>query len=132
MDLPAGKEGVTVELPAEFKAKNVMVEALAAGVRKTQAYYANTLKVQLIESYGQLTVTHAETGKSVPGAYVKVYGKMTDGKVKFLKDGYTDLRGRFDYASLNTNEMESAERLSVLVLSDTFGAVVRETQPPKR
>ena len=132
VDLPAGKEGVTVELPAEFKAKNVMVEALAAGVRKTQAYYANTLKVQLIESYGQLTVTHAETGKSVPGAYVKVYGKMTDGKVKFLKDGYTDLRGRFDYASLNTNEMESAERLSVLVLSDTFGAVVRETQPPKR
>jgi 5-hydroxyisourate hydrolase-like protein (transthyretin family) len=101
-------------------------------VRKTQAYYANTLKVQMIESYGQLVVAHAETGKPVPGAYVKVYAKMADGSVKFFKDGYTDLRGRFDYASLNTTELENAQRLAVLVLSDTFGAVVREAPPPKR
>jgi 5-hydroxyisourate hydrolase-like protein (transthyretin family) len=121
-----------VDLPPEFKARNVMVEALAAGVRKTQAYYANTLKVQMIESYGQLVVTQAETGKPVPGAYVKVYGKMADGTVKFFKDGYTDLRGRFDYVSLNTNEVENSQRLAVLVLSDTFGAVVREAPPPKR
>ena len=132
VELPAGKDGLVVDLPAEFKAKNVMVEALAAGVRKSQAYYANTLKVQMIESYGQLVVTHAETGKPVPGAYVKVYAKMADGKVKFFKDGYTDLRGRFDYASLNTNELENSQRLAVLVLSDTFGAVVREAPPPKR
>ena len=132
VELPAGKDGLAVELPVEFKAKNVMVEAVAAGVRKTQAYYANTLKVQMIESYGQLVVAHAETGKPVPGAYVKVYAKMADGSVKFFKDGYTDLRGRFDYASLNTTELENAQRLAVLVLSDTFGAVVREAPPPKR
>ena len=130
--LPAGQNGLAVDLPPEFKAKNVMVEALAAGVRKTQAYCANTLKVQMIESYGQLVVTHAETAKPVPGAYVKVYAKMADGTVKFFKDGYTDLRGRFDYASLNTNELENSQRLAVLVLSDAFGAVVREAPPPKR
>jgi len=132
VELPAGKDGLSVDLPAEFKAKNVMVEALAGGVRKTQAYYANTLKVQMIESYGQLVVTHADTGKPVPGAYVKVYAKQSDGTVKFLKDGYTDLRGRFDYVSLNTNELEDTVRLAVLVLSDAFGAVVREAPPPKR
>ena len=44
----------------------------------------------------------------------------------------TDLRGRFDYVSLNTDEAGQAERLAVLVLSDAFGAVVRETRPPKR
>ena len=132
VEIPAGKDGLAVDLPAEFKAKNVMVEALAAGVRKTQAYYANTLKVQMIESYGQLVVTHAETGKPVPGTYIKVYAKMADGTVKFFKDGYTDLRGRFDYASLNTNELENTARLAVLVLSDSFGAVVREAPPPKR
>ena len=130
--IPAGQNGVTVELPPEFNAKNVMVEALAGGVRETQAYYANTLKVQMIESYGQLVVTQAEIGKPVPGTYVKVYGRMAGGEVKFLKDGYTDLRGRFDYVSLNANELESVERLSLLVLSDAFGAVVREAQPPKR
>jgi len=132
VEIPVGKDGLAVDLPAEFKAKNVMVEALAAGVRKTQAYYANTLKVQMVESYGQLVVTHAETGKPVPGTYIKVYAKMADGTVKFFKDGYTDLRGRFDYASLNTNELENTARLAVLVLSDTFGAVVREAPPPKR
>ena len=132
VELPAGKDTLSVDLPAEFRAKNVMVEVLAAGVRKTQAYYANTLKVQMIETYGQLAVTHAETRKPVPGAYVKVYARMKSGEVKFFKDGYTDLRGRFDYVSLNTNELDDADRLSVLILSDEFGAVVREAAPPKK
>jgi hypothetical protein len=123
---------VSFDLPPEFKSRNVMVEAVAGGVRKAQAYYANTLKVQMIESYGQLQVTHAESGKAVPGAYVKVYAKQGNGSVKFCKDGYTDLRGRFDYASLNADDMEVALRLSVLVLSEEFGAVVREAAPPKR
>ena len=130
--VPAGQNGVTVDVPAEFAAKNVMVEALAGGVRKTQAYYANTLKVQMIESYGQLAVTQAESGKPVSGAYVKVYARQLGGAVSFLKDGYTDLRGRFDYVSLNSDEADTAERLAVLVLSDAFGAVVREAPPPKR
>jgi hypothetical protein len=132
VEIPAGKKEMLVDLPEEFRTKNVMVEAVAAGVRKTQAYYANTLKVQMIESYGQLLVTQTQTGKAVSGAYVKVYAKMNDGTVKFFKDGYTDLRGRFDYVSLNTNELEDSQRLAVLVLSDVFGAVVREAPPPKR
>ncbi len=132
VDIPAGKDLLTIDLPTEFKTRNVMVEALGAGLRKTQGYYANTLKVQVVEAYGQLIVTHAETQKPVPGTYVKVYAKMKDGQVQFLKDGYTDLRGRFDYASLNTNEVDGASRLALLVLSDEFGAVVREANPPKR
>ncbi|MGO9204339.1 MAG: hypothetical protein ACLQM8_27790, partial [Limisphaerales bacterium] len=132
VELPAGKEVLAADLPKEFRARNVMVEALAAGIRKTQAYYANTLKVQLIEAYGQLAVTHAESRKPVPGAYVKVYMRTRAGEVRFFKDGYTDLRGRFDYASLNTNELDNAERLAVLILSPDLGAVVREAAPPKR
>ncbi len=130
--LPAGKDTLTVDLPAEFRAKNVMVEAVAGGVRAAQAYYANTLRAQVIEPYGQVVVTHAETRKPVAGAYVKVYAKHTDGSVTFFKDGYTDLRGRFDYASLNTNELDRTERLALLILSDEFGALVREAAPPKR
>jgi hypothetical protein len=132
VNLPAGKDSLALDLPSEFRTKNVMVEALAAGVRKTQAYYANTLRVQLIETYGQLVVTHADSRKPVPGTYVKVYAKMNGGEIKFLKDGYTDLRGRFDYVSLNTNELEAVERLAILVLSEDLGAVVRESAPPKR
>jgi hypothetical protein len=132
VELPAGQEALSLDLPKEFRTRNVMVEALGAGLRKTQAYYANTLKVQLIETYGQLSVAHAESRKPVPGAYVKVYVKTKSGEIKFFKDGYTDLRGRFDYASLNTNELDNAERLALLILSPDLGAVVREAAPPKR
>jgi hypothetical protein len=71
-------------------------------------------------------------GEALVKAYVKVYARMKDGSVKFYKDGYTDLRGRFDYSSLNTNELESVERFSILVSDENHGAAVRETAPPKQ
>jgi hypothetical protein len=128
--IPAGSEWVTVKLPESFASKNVMVEGVAAGVRRHQVYYANTLNVQVVERYGELTVRHADAGMPVPAVYVKVYARTHDGKVIFFKDGYTDLRGRFDYVSLNGNEIENVEMLAVLILSDELGAVVREVPPP--
>jgi len=68
----------------------------------------------------------------MPKVYVKVFGKSQDGEVRFYKDGYTDLRGRFDYASLSTNELDNVARFAILVMSDTEGAIIRETAPPKR
>jgi len=41
-----------------------------------------------------------------------------DGQIKFYKGGYTEIRGRFDYASLSTNDIETAQRFSILILSD--------------
>lgn len=122
----------TFDLPQRFHSSNVMVEIEAGGVKKTEAYYANSLALQLIESYGQVRVTHQDTGKPLATVYVKTYARMHNGQVKFYKDGYTDLRGRFDYASLNTNELDMVQRFALLVISDTDGAVVREAAPPKR
>lgn len=130
--LEAGMGSVEVELPQEFRSRNVMVEVVGAGVRQSQAYYANRLKVQLAEAYGQLYVSNADSGKPVAGAYIKVYARNSQRKVSFVKDGYTDLLGRFDYASLNSDELERAERLSILILSDELGAVVREVGVPQR
>ena len=101
-------------------------------MKKSKAYYANSLNAQVIENYGQVKVTHQTTTKPLPGVYVKVYARMRTGGVKFYKDGYTDLRGRFDYTSLNTNELDNVQRFSLLVLSAKDGAVVREAAPPKR
>jgi len=94
----------------------------------------------------------------VPKAYVKVYARLKNGTVRFFKDGYTDLRGRFDYASLNAEtiqgipppgsppqadpangldyqmlkppELNEIAKLAVLVLSDSNGATTREANPP--
>jgi hypothetical protein len=52
--------------------------------------------------------------------------------VRFHKDGYTDLRGRFDYASLSDDPNAGAVRYAVLVLSEQRGAVIREMSPPAK
>ena len=91
-------------------------------------------------------------------AYEKVYARLKNGTVRFFKDGYTDLRGRFDYASLNGSpnmhqsrqgtepapangldyqmlkpaELNEVEKLAILILSDTNGATTREINPPRQ
>ena len=130
--LPAGKKAVEIDLPKELHNRNVMVELVAGGKTRTQAYYSHSLVVQVMENYGQLRVTNQETGKPLAKAYVKVYARMKNGQVEYYKDGYTDLRGRFDYTSLNTDQLDAVDKFAVLVLSEQHGSTVREAAPPKR
>ena len=130
--LPEGGKKFEFALPDELLNRNVLVEIVGAGQTKSQAYFSNSLAVQVIDNYGHLRVTAAENDKPLSTVYVKAYARMKDGNVRFFKDGYTDLRGRFDYSSLNTNELDHVERFALLILSDDHGAVVREAAPPKR
>ena len=130
--LPQDQTEFAFDLPKEFHSSNVLVEIVARGITKSQACYSHSLALQVIENYGQVKVTHAGTGKPLSKVYVKVFAKMKNGEVQFYKDGYTDLRGRFDYTSLNTNELDFVEKFSLLVMSEEHGAVVREAAPPKR
>ena len=132
VDLPPDKSTLEFELPDDLRNSNVLVEIMGAGVTRSQAYYANSLDVQLVDNYGQVRVTNQQSGQPLSKVYVKVYSQMDDGSVRFFKDGYTDLRGRFDYTSLNTNELDSVTKFALLILSEEHGAVVREAEPPKR
>ena len=132
IELPAGQMKHAFELPKQLHNSNVLVEIGGGGIVKSQAYYANTLSVQVVENYGQIYAKHSETGQPLARAYIKVYAQTRDGRVKFFKDGYTDLRGRFDYTSLSTNELDFVKKFSLLVLSEQNGAVVREANPPQR
>jgi hypothetical protein len=156
--LPKDKDTIEVPLPAEFAKANVLVEIVAAGQRKAQAYHANTLKLTLAENYGRLETRDSVSNRAVGKAYVKVYARLKNGTVRFFKDGYTDLRGRFDYASLNGDgakevqqqsqgrpatppngldyqmlkpgEIPEIEKFAILILSETNGALTREVAPP--
>ncbi|MBC8289694.1 MAG: hypothetical protein H8E37_05190 [Planctomycetes bacterium] len=130
--LPAKKTAFEFDLPKEYHSSNVLVEITGGGKTKSQAYYSHSLNVQVVENYGQVKVTHQESNKPLPRTYVKVYALDSAGQVKFYKDGYTDLRGRFDFTSLNTNELDNVRKFSLLILSDQHGAIVREAPPPKR
>jgi len=128
--LEPGAAGTTVELPAEFRDANVLVEARGAGLVRRVARYASALAVTIIEARGQLHVVQAGTDVPLSGAYVKVFSRGPEG-VRFHKDGYTDLRGRFDYASVSGQD-SSPQRFAILVLSDEAGTVIRQVDPPAR
>ncbi|MCP4364853.1 MAG: hypothetical protein GY800_06080, partial [Planctomycetes bacterium] len=126
------KQPLTIKVPEELNDRNLMIEVATAGISRLKAYYPNRLKVELIESYGRLRVADKESGKPLSKVYVKVYARSGKGKAVFYKDGYTDLRGRFDYTSLNSGQLDSVSRFAVLILSESHGALVREVDPPQR
>jgi hypothetical protein len=130
--LDAGKTSHAFDLPEPLRARNVMIEVDGGGVRRSCASYASALSVQVVENYGQLNVTHQKESRPLGGVYVKVFARREGGRVEFYKDGYTDLRGRFDYVSLSDEGSGAVERFAILVLSDTEGGVVREAAPPVR
>ena len=108
------------------------MEIRGAGQVQTRAYYANSLNVQTIQQYGHLQVTEAASDKPIPKTYVKVYAQLPNGKVRFYKDGYTDLRGRFDYSSVNTDDLDAVQKFAILILSPRYGSVIQEVAPPTR
>lgn len=127
-----GEGELTMPLPTEFAQRNVVVEARAEGVRRSQVSFAHSMSLQVAETYGQLRVHNRHTHKPSPGTYIKVFARMNDGQVSFYKDGYTDLRGAFDYASLSTDQLDRVQRFSILIMSEDDGALVREVDPPQQ
>ncbi len=127
-----GKGTYEFELPDAFKNKNVLVEIVSGDKTRAQAYFAHSLDVQVLENYGQVHVTQQSDTKSqaVSKAYVKVYSRHADGTVEFHKDGYTDLRGRFDFVSQSNRGLGGIVDYSILIMSDELGAVIREAKPP--
>ncbi|MEY4674656.1 MAG: hypothetical protein RL148_2440 [Planctomycetota bacterium] len=119
-----------VPVPEEFRNQNLLLEVQGGGIVRRQTVLATAMSVQFVESYGQLVATDKATGKPLPKVYVKVYARGPNGTALFHKDGYTDLRGRFDYASVSESATVGADRYAVLVLSEDRGAVVREVAPP--
>lgn len=154
-------KGVTsheIPIPAEFDNANVLVEVTGAGLRKSLPYHAHSMKLALAENFGRLEIRSQDSGAPLDGAYVKVYARLRDGGIRFYKDGYTDRRGRFDYASINGNEarmepvptgsaatgrgldhqtlkpaeLGSVDALSMFILSAKNGSLICEVLPPKQ
>ncbi|MEO8846763.1 MAG: hypothetical protein ABI591_11960 [Kofleriaceae bacterium] len=121
-----------VPWPAQLRGKNVVVEAVGAGLRKAKIHYANDLVTHVASQYGQVRVQRASDRGALAATYVKVYARQQGGAVTFYKDGYTDLRGWFDYATLSTDELDRVERFAILVASDRAGSAILEAGPPPR
>ena len=124
---PTGTHAVPI--PEGFRGRNVVVEVASGAIRRAQPHYAHDLAVVVAEPEGAIEVGR-RGGARHRGAYVKVYARDLDGRVSFYKDGYTDIRGRFDYASLTAASLQRVARFALLVASDDAGALVLEAAPP--
>ncbi|MBK9036633.1 MAG: hypothetical protein IPL61_36190 [Myxococcales bacterium] len=119
-------------LPVELRRHSLVIEAVAGGARAATTHFAHELAVTVTAPYGRVQVRHAGTGAARTAAYVKCYARLRGGAVQFYKDGYTDLCGRFDYATLSTDDLDRVERFALLVVDDAAGATVVEATPPVR
>ncbi len=98
-----------------------------------KTYFSATLKVRIVENFGELKVfIHNEGGQDIPlpKTYVKVYSKKTSGSIQFFKDGYTDLRGRFDYGQLSGTSISDVEKFAIFVHNEDHGSLIKEAKPP--
>ena len=128
-----GSTGVAnVDLDEGLRRQTLLVEVIAGASRSTALYYGGDLTTYVSESFGQLQTTDLGSNRPVDGAYVKVYARYPDGNVRFYKDGYTDLRGRFDYASVSAADAKGAVRFAILVKSDEKGATVHDVAVPNQ
>ena len=131
MKLKKGKTGtLEFDLPEQFANKNVLVEVVGGDQSKSHAWFANSMNVQVVESWGQILLSDSAKEGPLSKAYVKVFARDSAGKVVFHKDGYTDLRGRFDYVSQSNRSLDGITDYSILIISDENGAVIREAKPP--
>ena len=113
----------------EFQNQNVVIELIGTGKQLFQTYFSSSLKLVVNENYGELKVTD-KNDKAIQKAYIKTFAKYNDGSEKFFKDGYTDIRGKFEYAQLNSKDLDKVAKFSIFVLSDEQGSLTREVKPP--
>lgn len=120
------------DLDGNLRRQTLLVEVVSGASRSTALYYGGDITTYVSESYGQLQTTDANSHRPISAAYVKVYARYGDGDIRFYKDGYTDARGRFDYAILSAGDARGAERYAILVMSDEKGATLHEVAAPNQ
>jgi hypothetical protein len=134
--LPAGEEETSFDLPPSLRNRTLVVDVVGKGgeIVMSRVSGQSSMVIQVMERAGMVQVLAPSSSgyKPIASAYVKVYARLNDKSVVFYKDGYTDLLGRFDYASLsNTFVLQRSEKFAIFVADDGLGSTVREAGVPK-
>ena len=120
----------TIELEKSLINENMIIEVNGEGKQIFLRYFSTSLKVHINENYGELKVTDKDN-KSLCQVYIKVFSKSKSGEVKFFRDGYTDINGKYEYAQINSKNLSDVEKFAIFVKSDDYGSVTKECIPPQ-
>ena len=124
------KENIyTLKIPKDLKNKDFLIEVSSNKKRENEIYYSSLLKYTVIESIGEIKIMDSNL-KPLPEVYVKCFCETNNGKIKFYKDGFTDLRGKFDYVSLNNDLIKEKKKFSLLMVSKEYGSIIVYCNPP--
>lgn len=113
----------------------MIIEFTLSKTGQSKSQYLNYVPFHLNHflnsEFGVLKVVDPQNNKPVPKVYMKCFAKFKDGKEAFYKDGFTDIRGSFDYVSLNRDTLDDIEKFKIIVISQQFGCKLVESEPPK-
>jgi hypothetical protein len=119
-----------VPIPENLISSNLIIQISSGGLSENLTYFPTSMKVFIVKNFGQIKVTTEDTGKPLSNVYIKCFAKKNNGTVTFYKDGYTDLRGTFEYTSVHGSDFADVNEFSLLVYSDSHGALIKQTKPP--
>ena len=128
----SGNTTSNVPIPDKLKGKNLVIEVQSSEIQRFKTFFWADLTVQFNESYGELHVLHKKTRTPLPKTYVKVFAKCDGNQEKFFRDGFTDIRGKFDYASASGISVDSVEKFAVFVDHEEYGSLVKEVENPNK
>lgn len=129
INLNNNAESQVLKIPESLKNKNLVIKISGAGKESIVTYNPNQMDISISENYGELRIISVDTKKPLSGIYVKVYGDTGSTK-DFVKDGYTDLRGIFNYSAVSGKPINQFKNLAILTLSEKHGSAIHYTKPP--
>lgn len=120
-----------VELPKALQGKSVIIEVNSNDLQRFKTFFSAQLNVQVNEDFGELRVFN-KAKKPLSRVYVKVFYKSTDGSEKFWRDGFTDIRGRFEYANASGKNLDNVKQFAIFFDHKTLGSMIKEVNKPKK
>jgi hypothetical protein len=115
-------EQTDVELPEAFRHGNVLVAAQSDKTKVLRVLDSRALETVRQPLDRTIQVFDSTSRLPLPQTYVKVYVQGPDGEAIFHKDGYTDLRGKFDYLSHTGSDLGEIRKVAVFVSHPEKGA----------
>ena len=115
-------EQTQVELPEAFRRGNVLVAAQSAKTKVLRVLDSRALETVRQPLDRTIQVFDTTSRLPLPQTYVKVYVQGPNGEATFHKDGYTDLRGKFDYLSHTGSKLGEIRKVAVFVSHPDKGA----------
>lgn len=88
------------------------------------------MRIYILENIGEIKVKYNK--KPLSKVYVKCFARKTSSSTPvFYKDGYTDIRGTFDYASLLIEKQTDYHEFALMIYSEEHGGLIQVVKSPK-